>query len=172
MKESFNKNDRALKAYFIIFSISLALLALACFVAGIYVASEFSVEYGLLLLFGGVILCFLFWMSIRLKISFWVDVKLIRNKLYNKDNSDLAFFIEINKIYEIINASYPKDVHDAKTNINYLPELNPEQLEKIENKLKACPTTFDKVTTLNNLLSDKVISQADYDYFKNKILNF
>ena len=80
LKESFYKNDRALKVYYIVFSITLALLALACFIVGIYVAADISVKYGLSLLFGGVIICFLFWLSVRLKISYLVDLKLIRNK--------------------------------------------------------------------------------------------
>ena len=100
----FKKNDRYLKIARIVNTVLLFVNICACIIAGgicIYLAFRSKLWlfllYAVLWIFFGTIISWIVWLFVRLYLSHLYDVKMIRNKLYEIDNSDLQIF---NKGYE------------------------------------------------------------------------
>lgn len=89
----FKKNDKALLTIRIITMVVIAIFAVAFFVMGILFAVWIHGAF-FLLTFVGWFGCWLMWVFVRLYLSYLVDVKLIRNKLYGESNVDLDVFLK------------------------------------------------------------------------------
>ncbi len=85
----FQKSDRTLLIVRLIVLICILIFAMAIGIVGILVCIDFSILYGLLILFVGALLCWLNWLFWNLLFGFLCDVKLIRNKLYRESNEGL-----------------------------------------------------------------------------------
>ena len=95
----FKKNDRYLKIARIVNTVLLFVNICACIIAGgicIYLAFRSKLWlfllYAVLWIFFGTIISWIVWLFVRLYLSHLYDVKMIRNKLYEIDNSDLQIF--------------------------------------------------------------------------------
>ena len=84
----FDKNDAVLNLVYSIVKIVLIIVAILEIVGGIVLAIIIHPSY-CLIAFIAPIGCILSWLVFRLLVSFLVDVKLIRNKLYDCENRGL-----------------------------------------------------------------------------------
>ena len=89
----FKKIDKALSYMQTITSILFMLLGIAVLLGGAFVL-EIGIQFSLLVWGIGALLVWLAWITNNLILSFLCDIKLIRNKLYNQDNKDLAYLLE------------------------------------------------------------------------------
>ena len=87
----FKGNDRSLHVVYTVGTIIICLSALAYFIGGIILAVYIHPSCCLISFIMPFFVLFV-WICFRLFISYLVDVKLIRNKLYDCDNSDLEGF--------------------------------------------------------------------------------
>ena len=140
----FEKNDRFLLAADSITNILFVLFIVACIVAGIVLCVMELVVLGLCVLFLGSLLMGFMWLITRLLLSFFCDIKLIRNKLYNNKNDGLSDFIE-----------------DAE-------QIKNETELKYKNEIEV----KDKLLQLKKLLDSGVITAEEFDREKNNLLNF
>ena len=140
----FEKNDRFLLAADSITNILFVLFIVACIVAGIVLCVMELVVLGLCVLFLGSLLMGFMWLITRLLLSFFCDIKLIRNKLYNNKNDGLSDFIE-----------------DAE-------RIKNETELKYKNEIEV----KDKLLQLKKLLDSGVITAEEFDREKNNLLNF
>ncbi|MDE6850501.1 MAG: hypothetical protein K2J54_04155, partial [Clostridia bacterium] len=95
MKDLFDKNDKYMHVTKIIFIIFVIMLGLLSFVGGIVLMALGIIAAGLPLLICGLIFTFISYVSGRLVLSYLVDVKAIRNKLYGYGNEGLNSFYGI-----------------------------------------------------------------------------
>lgn len=140
----FEKNDRFLLAADSIANILFVLFIVACIVAGIVLCVMELVVLGLCVLFFGSLLMGFMWLITKLLLSFFCDIKLIRNKLYNNKNDGLSDFIE-----------------DAE-------RIKNETELKYKNEIEV----KDKLLQLKKLLDSGVITAEEFDREKNNLLNF
>lgn len=89
----FKRNDYALKVARILLIISVILGSILSFVLGIVYAVKYE-WWHIYIIPSGWLSCFIIWIFGRLILSFFCDVKLIRNKLYDEDNFNLEEFFE------------------------------------------------------------------------------
>lgn len=89
----FERNDRALLITRIIIMVTIAIFAVLSLVMGIVLAVVIDGVYFLFAL-AGWFACWLLWVGARLYLSYLVDIKLIRNKLYGENNEDLEAFLK------------------------------------------------------------------------------
>lgn len=82
----FDKNDGYLFAARVAAGLLTAALAVLAAMLAILFFAEGEILLAVFALLGGGALCFIFWLACRLVISFLIDVKLIRNKLYGADS--------------------------------------------------------------------------------------
>ena len=90
--QMFEKNDKALLTARIIVIVVISIFAVASFVLGIVLAQDEG--YLFLVAVVGWFLCWIMWVVARLYMSYLVDVKLIRNKLYGESNEGLEVFFK------------------------------------------------------------------------------
>ena len=89
----FERNDKALLVTRIIVIVVIGILAVASLIAGIWLAVDYDELY-VLIIFVGWFKCWLWWVLAKLLFSYLVDVKVIRNKLYDESNDGLAVFLK------------------------------------------------------------------------------
>ena len=89
----FERNDKALLTTRVIVMVVIGFFVVASFAGGIALA---VLVHGALFLvtFVGWFFCWLMWVFARLYMSYLVDIKLIRNKLYGESNEDLEVFLK------------------------------------------------------------------------------
>jgi len=92
----FERNDNALLAARIIIGVFIAIVAVASLVMGLVWAVLIHWAY-ILFAFVGWFLCWIMWVFMRLYLSYLVDIKLIRNKLYGESNEGLEVFLNAEK---------------------------------------------------------------------------
>ena len=89
----FKRNDKALRISRIIFIVIIVIIAVLSLVTGIILAVDYEGVY-FLFTFVGWFLCWIMWVFTRLYLSYLVDIKLIRNKLYGESNEELEVFLK------------------------------------------------------------------------------
>lgn len=89
----FERNDKALLTTRKIIMLIIGIFAILSLVMGIVLAVLVHGAMFLLAL-GGWFVCWLMWVVARLFLSYLVDIKLIRNKLYDEKNTKLEVFLE------------------------------------------------------------------------------
>lgn len=89
----FEKNDKALRTSRIIIIVFICIVAVASLVMGIVLSVVLENAIYMLVTLAGWFLCWISWIFTRLYLSYLVDVKLIRNKLYNENNDGLEVFL-------------------------------------------------------------------------------
>lgn len=89
----FNKNDHTLLIIRIILNVVCIASAVIGVIAGIVLSALGAIEIGLPILFCLPFLCWIGWLIGRLTLTFMADIKFIRNKLYELDNSYLGVFL-------------------------------------------------------------------------------
>lgn len=89
----FNKNDHTLLVIRIIINVVCIAGAILGVIAGIVLSALGAIEIGLPILFCLPFLCWIGWLIGRISLTFMADVKFIRNKLYELDNSYLGVFL-------------------------------------------------------------------------------
>lgn len=102
MKEFFKKNDRYLHKAKLVLLIYTIVMAILIALLGICYCILDNVGGGIGLILGGAIGLPIFYFVMRLLLSYFIDIKLIRNKLYEKvsegnietHNDDLKSFYE------------------------------------------------------------------------------
>lgn len=89
----FKRNDKALRISRIIYIVTIGISAVLSLIVGIVLAVKID---GVYFLFPVVVwfLCWIIWVFIRLWLSYLVDIKLIRNKLYGESNEELEVFLK------------------------------------------------------------------------------
>ena len=85
----FEKNDKSLHVYYVLIHIAFMLLIIASIVIGSVTIALSNVLYGVEILVGGIIFAIIEYIVARAIFGLFVDIKLIRNKLYGTDNGDL-----------------------------------------------------------------------------------
>ena len=89
----FEKNDKALLTTRIIVIVFIGIVAVGSLVMGIVLAVKIDGVY-FLFTFVGWFLCWIMWVFTRLYLSYLVDIKLIRNKLYGESNEGLEVLLK------------------------------------------------------------------------------
>ena len=89
----FNKNDHTLLVIRIIINVVCIAGAVLGVIAGIVLSALGAIEIGLPILFLVPLACWLSWLMSRLMLTLMADIKFIRNKLYELDNSYLGVFL-------------------------------------------------------------------------------
>ena len=89
----FRNNDKTLFITRLIVIVTLGIFAVLSLGVGIFLAVTIKGVY-FLFTFVGWFLCWLFWVGARLVFSYLVDIKLIRNKLYDESNDGLEMFLD------------------------------------------------------------------------------
>ena len=133
----FSRLDKFLKIAKKIVDITALVMVIAGFIAMIVLFSTLRSYYtwvGFVVFAGSALVAGSIWFLGNLGISKMVDVKLIRNKLYGLDNTDLSMFLE--------------------------KKLTKEELAAAEQKSKLIA---EKKARYKNLLNSGVISQEEYD---------
>ena len=133
----FSRLDKFLKIAKKIVDITALVMVIVGFIAMIILFSTLSSYYtwvGFVVFAGSALVAGTIWFLGNLGISKMVDVKLIRNKLYGLDNTDLSMFLE--------------------------KKLTKEQLAEAERKSKLIA---EKKARYKNLLNSGVITQEEYD---------
>lgn len=92
----FERNDKALLTARKIIIFIIVIFAALSLAMGIVLAIQVHGAMFLLAL-GGWFGCWLMWVVARLFLSYLVDIKLIRNKLYDEKNTKLEVFLEDNE---------------------------------------------------------------------------
>lgn len=103
----FKRNDYALLAARILLIISFIFLMIYIPVLCIYIAVKVHWAYIFLMFPLWVIVCVI-WIYGRLVLSFFCDVKLIRNKLYGEENKKLEVFLKSHK--QFLNKNGKEDI--------------------------------------------------------------
>ncbi|MCH5157313.1 MAG: SHOCT domain-containing protein [Clostridiales bacterium] len=90
----FKRNDKALLTSRIIIMVTIGIIAVLSLVAGILLAVDNESGVYILVTFAGWFLCWIMWVFARLYLSYLVDIKLIRNKLYGENKDVLDVFLK------------------------------------------------------------------------------
>ena len=131
----FSRLDKFLKTAKRIVDNTALIIVIAGFIAFIVLlAEEVRFWIALVTLVGSALVAGAIWFLGNLGISKMVDVKLIRNKLYGLDNTDLSMFLE--------------------------KKLTKEELAAAEQKSKLIA---EKKARYKNFLNSGVITQEEYD---------
>lgn len=139
----FEYNDGMLLAARIVANVLFALNSIIALVGGIVLSalsSAIFLLYGLIYILGSWVI----WIIARLILSFICDVKLIRNKLYDQTNNNLAVFTGNNS--------------QADENRHVPHELTSDDIRQKQDKL-------------DTLLYSGVINETEYKNEINKIYN-
>lgn len=90
----FEKNDRVLLVARIIISFAIFIFAVASLVLGIVLSVVMESGALFLVAFAGWFICLLMSVFSKLLLSYFCDIKLIRNKLYGESNEKLKVFLK------------------------------------------------------------------------------
>ena len=91
----FKKNDKSLLFAKTLLTLACVILAIFFLVCGFALVSENGDSGAALILTGGIVVPIIYILAL-LKLNYYCDVKLIRNKLYELDNSNLEIFFKDN----------------------------------------------------------------------------
>jgi len=86
MKDFFKKNDAYLFRVKVVLSVILVLITILFAILAIGSFVNRQVLTGILFIFSGIITIFVIDLVVKLVMSFLIDVKLIRNKLYEEED--------------------------------------------------------------------------------------
>ena len=89
----FEKNDKSLLWMRVITNVLIFIIAAASVLSGIILSITLKNAMFLFIAVGGIFLSFFAWVVVRLFLSYLCDIKLIRNKLYGIENSNLKGFL-------------------------------------------------------------------------------
>lgn len=89
----FEKNDKSLLWMRVITNVLIFIIAAASVLSGIILSITLKNAMFLFIAVGGIFLSFFAWVVVRLFLSYLCDIKLIRNKLYGIENSNLKVFL-------------------------------------------------------------------------------
>ena len=128
------RTDWYLRLFTIVFDVVMVVVFVACLIMSIRCFVEELVGFGMLFLLGAPVVLGVVWIEQHMLLSLYSDVKLIRDKLYEKQGEYSALF------------SFREMISPAKT---------PEQLE--EEKRRATRMRLDQ------MLEEGVITQAQYE---------
>ncbi len=159
MDKKFKKNDKLLFHAFIITDIFAILIFLCGILHGIItILDGAKVGAASIVILGVVemilifpIVAFVFRIFITVTLNMYCDVKLIRNKLYNKDNGYLASLTESNGTI------------DGGEKLDDVPQTAGDKDAGFSN--------LSKLKELKCLLDEEILTQEEYDAEKQKLLH-
>lgn len=96
----FKENDKWLNTIYRLLSILLLIVALVVGILGILLAVLLGNMIYLVFTFLVPVCCLIGWAVLRFFVSYLVDIKLIRNKLYECGNEDLEMYLIKKKPYD------------------------------------------------------------------------
>lgn len=141
----FSKNDYFLKIAKILVDVLFVIELIASLLFAIIYAVTLKNALFLLILPGGTISSWVIWIFARLWISFFCDVKLIRNKVYGKSNNNLQ---------EFLGEDY--SMKRRSSSLDYSSVSNEKEMQ---------------IKRLNRLLESGAISESDYNREIRKLLD-
>lgn len=167
MKNKFYKNDKLLlHAFIIVDVVAIAYLAIGIIlgivniVIGAISGTVDTIIFGVVLIIAIPIFDFIIWVLLKVTLNLFCDVKLIRNNLYNIDNTYLENIIEDKKNQTFANTQGNQDL--SLGNVSY---------EDDKNNSHSIFSNAQKLKQLKSLLDDGILTQAEFDVEKQKLLN-
>lgn len=154
----FDKNDKTLHIYYVLIHIALGLLLLASLVVGIIYASE-ELLIGIIIIAVGVIITLISYVVARAIFGLFVDIKLIRNKLYGADNAGIEkyFAYTASPASENVGSSQPQPTQSVRQ-----PQPVPSA-DGDEDK-------FTRIERFKELRDKGVIGDDEFQAIKRRIL--
>lgn len=146
----FNRNDYALFAARILLIIFFYVGIIASLVIGILCAVKIHWAFFLLIFAGWIATC-ISWIFARLMLSFFCDVKLIRNKLYIEENKKLEVFFKSKKDSVVKENEESVKNENVELEDNIIEESNSEENAEEESK-----TNKDKLNVISIIIASAV----------------
>ena len=150
----FEKNDKTLHIYYVLIHVALVLFLVAFIAVGIvFMVDSSSALIGIGILVGGIILTLIMYVVARAIFGLFIDIKLIRNKLYNTDNAGFEKYYRQNV--------YAPDGGYAQAAPSPAPSAAPQAGK--EDK-------YSRIEKLKAFRDKGVISEAEFQNEKRAIL--
>lgn len=153
----FRENDKYLLIARIVINILACIAAVGCVITGIVYMTKDLVKEGIIILFFGLLGCAVFWLFLRLLLSYLCDVKLIRNRLYEQGNENLEAFLGEKPLLK--KKSFQREsVTEKKYNLSS-KEFYEQEREKIA-----------KMRELKYRMEEGLITEEEYDLQMKEIM--
>lgn len=149
----FEKNDKTLHIYYVLIHVALVLFLVASIAVGIVFMVDSNPLIGIGILVGGIILTLIMYVVARAIFGLFIDIKLIRNKLYNTDNAGFEKYYRQN--------AYAPDGGYAQAAPSSAPNAAPQASK--EDK-------YSRIEKLKAFRDKGVISEVEFQYEKRAIL--
>ena len=161
MDKRFKKNDKLLFHAYIIVDVLAILILLSFILSGIFIIIcsrrlnwRYAILGVLLIVPIGPIIAYVLWVLARVLLNLCCDVKLIRNKLYDKSNAYLEELTEEEADGQAVPDSAQK---------------TPKQMANINNEV-GCGYT-DNLKKIEALLAEGALTQEEFDAEKKKLMS-
>lgn len=157
----FDKNDKTLHIYYVLIHVALGLLLLASVVGAVicFAAGRDYIVVGIAILFGGAIISLISYVVARAIFGLFVDIKLIRNKLYGADNRG------IEKYYK-----YTTDPLDEHVGSSQPQPVQPVRQPQFASSADGDEDKFTRIERFKELRDKGVIGDDEFQAIKRRLL--